>query len=119
MPSALSRRLDEINAELATLISATRSALSAETVFTVDHVRALSRPISEMAPILAAAKQRPQDPQIETQLTIYKTQLRELRPILDRLCTMLVAKRSQISAGQAQLQAAAHWATVLSNTNEL
>jgi hypothetical protein len=119
MPSALSKKVDEINAELATLISSAQSVLTAEAVFTVEEVRALSRPISEMAPILAAAKQPPQDPQIEAQLKRYKAQLRELQPILDRLCTMLVAKRSHLYSGQSQLKAVSNWAAALSTTNEL
>ncbi len=118
MPSALTKRIDEINAELAILISATKSALSAQSVFTVDQLRALSRPISEMAPILATPKQ-PQNPQIEAQLKTYKALLRELQPILASLCTMLVAKRSQLHSSQTQLQAVSDWATALSTTQPL
>jgi len=117
MPSAaLTTRICEINTQLAALLPATQSALAGDSIFTVDELRALSLPISEMAPILAAANLAPQDPQVTAQLQIYKTHLRNLQPTLERLRQILLAQRSQLATNQAQLQAVSNWATALSNT---
>jgi hypothetical protein len=117
--AALITRICEINAQLAALLPATQSALAEESAFSVDELRALSRPISEMAPILAAAKQPPQDPQVTAQIQIYKAHLRNLQPTLERLRQMLLAQRSQLATNQAQLKAASNWAAALSSTQQL
>ena len=118
MPSTLSKRIGEINAELTALLSAAQSAVSEQTVFTADQVLALSRPVSEMAPILAAAKLHPQIPEIEAQLATYKQLLRQLQPTLDQLRDMLLLKRAQLYSGQTQVQAVSRWATALNATHE-
>src|SRR5712671_6866326 len=112
---ALDKKIREINTQLAALLPATQSALAGESLFTVDELRALSRPISEMAPILAAAKLT-QDPQVTAQIQTYKAHLRNLQPTLERLRQMLLAQRSQLATNQAQLKAASNWAAALSNT---
>ena len=117
--AALNKKIREINGQLATLVPATQSALAGESTFTVDELRALSRPISEMAPILAAAKLTPQDAQVTAQLQTYKAHLRNLQPTLERLRQMLLAQRSQLSSNQAQLKAVSNWAAALSTTQQL
>jgi hypothetical protein len=117
--SVLDKTIGQINAQLSTLIPAAKSALSGDAPFTVAEVRALSRRLAEMAPILTATEPAPQDPQITAELAKYKAHLRELQPILEQLRLNLVAKRSQLSSGQAQLQAVSNWATALSKTNDL
>jgi len=117
--AALITRICEINAQLAALLPAAQSALAGESTFTVDELRALSRPISEMAPILAAANLAPQDPQVTAQVQIYKTHLRNLQPTLERLRQMLLAQRSQLASNQAQLKAVSNWAAALSTTQQL
>ncbi len=102
--AALTTRIRDINAHLAALLPATQSALAGDSTFTVDELRALSRPISEMAPILAGAK---------------LTHLRNLQPTLERLRQMLLAQRSQLASNQAQLQAVSNWATALSTIQQL
>ena len=114
--AALITRICEINAQLAALLPATQSALIGESLFTVNELRALSAPISEMAPILAAANLAPQDPQVTAQLQTYKAHLRNLQPTLERLRQMLLALRSQLASNQAHLKAASDWAAALSTT---
>src|SRR6267154_339400 len=114
--AALTTRIRDSNAHLAALLPATQSALAGYSISTVDELSALSRPISEMAPILGATKLAPQDPQVTAQLQIYKTHLRNLQPTLERLRQMLLAKRSQLASNQAQLQAVSNWAAALSTT---
>jgi hypothetical protein len=116
--AALITRICEINAQLAALLPATQSALIGESLFTVNELRALSAPISEMAPILAAAKLT-QDPQVTAQIQTYKAHLRNVQPTLERLRQMLLAQRSQLATNQAQLQAVSDWATALSSTQQL
>lgn len=118
MPSSVSARIDVINAELAALLPRTHAAISGGISFNVEQVRALSRPISEMALILAATKSTPRDPQFDAQLRTYKSLLRELQPLLDQLHRMLLSRRDQIASGQSQLQAVSHWANALSNTSD-
>jgi len=115
----LTTKIRDINAHLAALLPTTQSALAGDSIFTVDELRALSLPISEMAPILAAAKLAPQDPQVTAQLQNYKTHLRNLQPTLERLRQMLLAQRSQLASNQAQLQAVSNWAAALSTTQQL
>ena len=115
---ALITRICEINAHLAALLPATQSALAGESTFSVDELRALSGPISEMAPILTAAKLT-QDPQVTAQIQTYKAHLRNLQPTLERLRQMLLAQRSQLATNQAQLKAASNWAAALSSTQQL
>ena len=116
--AALAARIGDINAHLAALLPATQSALAGGSIFTVDELRALSLPISEMAPILAATKLAPQDLQVTALLQIYKTHLRNLQPTLERLRQMLLAQRSQLASNQAHLKAASNWAAALSTTQQ-
>ena len=115
--AALTTRIRDINAQLAALLPATQSALAGDSILTVDELRALSLPISEMAPILAATKLAPQDPQVATQLQTYKAHLRNLQPTLERLHQILLTQRSQLSNNQAHLKAVSNWATALSITH--
>ena len=117
--SVLDKKIAEINKQLSTLIPAAKSALCGDSPFTVAEVRALSRRLAEMAPILTAAKPNPQDPQIIAELATYKAHLRELQPILEHLRLKLVAKRSALSSGQVQLQAVSNWASALCRTQPL
>jgi hypothetical protein len=113
--AALDKKIRGINAQLAALLPAALSALAGESTFSVDVLRALALPISEMAPILAAANLT-RDPQVTAQVQIYKTHLRDLQPNLERLRQMLLAQRSHLESNQAQLKAVSNWATALSNT---
>jgi len=115
----LTTKIRDINAHLAALLPTTQSALAGDSIFTVDELRALSLPISEMAPILAAANLAPQDPQVTAQVQIYKMHLRNLQPILESLRQVLLAQRSQLSNNQAQLKAVSDWAAALSTTQQL
>ena len=114
--AALDKKIREINTQLAALLRVAQSALAGDSTFTVDELRALSHPISQMAPILAAAKLTTPDSQVTAQLQTYKAHLRNLQPTLERLRQMLLAQRSQLSNNQAQLKAVSNWATALSTT---
>jgi hypothetical protein len=114
--AALTTRIRDINAHLAALLPGAQSALAGDSIFTVDELRSLALPISEMAPILAAANLAPQDPQVTAQLQTYKAHLRNLQPTLERLRQMLLALRSQLASNQAHLKAASDWAAALSTT---
>jgi len=79
----------------------------------------VARPKPAPDGILLAAAKLTQDPQVTTQVQIYKTHLRNLQPILERLRQMLLAQRSQLATNQAQLKAASNWAAALSTTQQL
>jgi hypothetical protein len=115
--SNLLAKIEAVNAQIAPLLANARLALSGERLFGVAEVRALSAPVTEMAPIMArAAELRGQHPELIYPLEQYKSQLRELRAALEQIRVMLLARRGQMDAGRVQLDAVTHWAKALSRT---
>jgi hypothetical protein len=117
VPSELLHTIEGVSSQLATLLAETKRALSGESDFGVEQVRALSQPVAAMAPIMArAAELQSLHPEIAAPLDHYKSLLRELQTALDRVRVMLLARRSQMDAGRVQLDAVSNWANALSHT---
>jgi hypothetical protein len=117
MAAELRQKIAGVNTQLATLLEYARRALRGETQFSVEQVRALSAPISEMAPIMARAKEfRTLHPELENELNEYKSHLGELHITLQQVTMMLLARRSQMESGRVQLDAVSKWANMLGNT---
>ena len=117
MDSALREKIESVNAQLAGLLEDTRRALRGARDFGVEQVRALSRPISEMAPVMErAAELRTLHPEIQGQLDLYKSQLGELHILLQHGHMMLQARRGQREAGRVQMEAVSQWAKMLGQT---
>jgi hypothetical protein len=117
MDGELREKIAAINAQLAVLAEDARRALRGEAQFGVEQVRALSIPVSEMAPILVRSKElRSADLQIGLELDRYKSQLGELHITLQQITMMLLARRSQMESGRVQLSAVTHWANAMSQT---
>jgi hypothetical protein len=115
--SPLLEKIEEINAQIGALLAHAQRALTGSAEFGVEQVRALTKPIAEMAPIMEHASElRTLQPEIVGELDLYKSQLRELQTTLERVHMMLLARQSQIQAGQVQLDAVSQWATALGRT---
>jgi hypothetical protein len=115
--SALCGKIGDINAQLAAMLADTKRALAGEREFGVEQVRSLSEPIAAMALVMErAAELRKLHPEIAGPLDLYKSQLSELQTTLEQVRMMLLARRSQIDAGRAQLEAVSQWANALGHT---
>jgi hypothetical protein len=117
MSSPLREKIECVNAQIASLLEDTRRALTGECDFGVEQVRAISKPIAEMAPVMAQAKElRTLQPELEGQLDLYKSQIGELQTTLDQVGVMLLARRAHMEASRSQLEAVTHWAAALRQT---
>jgi len=117
MPVPLKEKISAVNARLARLLDDSRRSLKGERDFNVETVRALSQPISEMAPVVAQAKElRLLQPEIDGQLDLYFGQITELRDVLENVRMTLLARRASLEAGRGQLEAVTLWAAALSRT---
>ncbi len=117
MASKLYGKFEQINGQLASMLAGAKGALNGESEFGVEQVRALSAPITEMAPVMERASElRKQHPELAEQLDLYKSQLLELQKTLEQLSMMLHARRSQMDAGRKQLNAVSQWASALGQT---
>ena len=117
MTSGLFEKIEKINAQIGQQLANIQRALRGEGEFEVEQVQALSKLVGEMAPIMErAADLRTLGPEIASQLDLYKAQLRELQPALERANMMLLARKAQMEAGRGQLQAVAKWAAMLGQT---
>ena len=110
-------QVQRINAQMTAQLEDARRALSGQGEFHVEHVRALSKIIVEMAPIMDRADVlRNLEPEIAEPLNVYKSQLKELRFALQRLQMMLIAKRAEMDATRGRLESLSRWASTLSQT---
>jgi hypothetical protein len=117
MPSREYDQIQKVNVQMASQLADAQRALAGQGEFHVEHVRALSKIVVEMAPIMARAEVlRNLEPEIAEPLNIYRSQLKELRFALQRLQMMLVAKRAEMDARRDQMDAVSRWATTLSQT---
>ena len=115
--STLCDKIESVNARMESLLMETRRALAGEREFGVEQVRALSALIEGMAPVMVRAGDfRRSEPEIDNELDRYKAQLGELQSALERVRTMLVAKRGQVEAGRTQLDALKNWTNALQHT---
>ena len=117
MTLPLEDRIADANTRLRSLLDETTRALSGQGDFGVDQVRAFSQVISEMAPILErAAELRALHPELTAPLDLYRSQLGELHIALQHVHMMLLARRSELGAHHAQVDAVSQWANALSST---
>ena len=117
MGKGLRQTIEQVNARLAALIEAARRALRGEAEFNAGSVRALRRPIEEMAPIVAQSQSLRRDqPEIVGQLDLYKTHLSELQTTLDQLRVMLLARQASLRSDQTHVSAVSKWASALHQT---
>ena len=117
MGSVALQTVARVSARLEGLLAETRRALAGVSEFDVNHVRALSACVREMAPLIMQSEElRDAEPEFCSALAQYKKQLTELSTALDQARVMLLAKRTQLDAGHTQLNAVSRWATALQST---
>ena len=111
MAGAIREKIAAVNAQVGFLLEETRRALRGERDFGPDQVHAIAQPVSEMAPILASAKElTEQEPGVEQEIAEYKQQLRELHLALDQVRMMLTARRGEMDRSRQHLDAVSRWA---------
>lgn len=111
MPGVLREKIAAVNARIGALLLDSQRALRGERNFGSEEVRAISGPVSEMAPVMArAAELTAQDPEIAEELALYKRQLAELHGALENVRMMLMARRGQIEEAGSHLEAVSRWA---------
>lgn len=117
MTQSLREQIERINVRLAELLQATKSSLRGQRSFGVEEVREIQGPVNEMATLLEEANTvRCTAPEIDEQVTQYKTQLRDLQQTLDQVNVMLLARRASLEASRAQLAAANQWLSACQQT---
>ena len=110
-------RLELVNARLAELLEGARRALRGESNFGAEEVRRLRQPVEEMAPIVAKSGElRRLRPELAPQLDLYKTNLGGLQTTLEQIRIMLLARRTGMEAGRAQLCAVSQWVNAFRQT---
>lgn len=111
MGGAIKEKIRATNTRLAFLLEETRRALRGERNFGPEQVRAISQPVTEMAPLLAGAKElTAEEPELEPEIARYKEQLRELHTALEQVRMMMMANRGQVEQARQQLDAVSRWA---------
>jgi hypothetical protein len=116
-PDRIRDKISGVNARLGAMLNDARLALRGERVFDVEHVRAISHEVSEMAPVWSQAPElRLLRPDLEGELDLYKSQLGNLHVTLQQVEQMLLAQRAQMEASRAQLAAISQFASTLQQT---
>lgn len=111
MAGAVREKIVAANARIAFLLDESRRALRGERIFGPEQVRAISQPITEMAPLMSRARDLTAvDPQIEEEIATYRRQLAELHTALQNVLMMLTARRGQVEETRKQLDAVSRWA---------
>jgi hypothetical protein len=116
MKDELRQAVEQINVRLALLLEDARSALRGEREFGVENIGQLRIAIEEMIPILAQPDLRRTQPEIASQLDLYKSQLNDLQTTIHKLGIMLVAHKARLDAGQSQNVAVSRWVSTLGRT---
>lgn len=117
MPGELREKIADVNSRIFALLIETRQALKGEKVFGVEQVRELSKPITEMTPVMARAEElRALQPEIAEELDLYKIHLIDLQTALEQVRMMLIAYRSQMESHRAHLDAVSQWTKRFSHT---
>lgn len=103
-----------VNRTVAVLLENSKQALTGQSTFGVDQVRALREPLDQMDAILKrAGSLRQENPELAEQIDIYRDQLKCLQTTLVQVRMMLLGRRLQVESGRRQLSAVHKWAAAL------
>jgi hypothetical protein len=117
MTDANCQTVERVNMRLAQLLENALGALSGESAFTADDVRALQTLLEEIAPIAEHAVQlRRIHPEINAPLDRYREQLVLLQHTVERLRITLLVQRATLEAGKEQASATAQWCKAFQKT---
>jgi len=117
MEGATLSGIQAVNAKLSALISRTREALAGRRNFTVEDVREIAQPVSEMDPIVARANElRTLRPEVKGELEKYAGNLGELQTVLDQMRFMLIARGAHMESMRSHIETVGLWAAALRQT---
>jgi hypothetical protein len=110
--SSLSHNLHDTNSRLRSWFSSTFPAAGQSASITPESMAAL---LSELLRAGASLRVEPapapgHDPDLDTELALYRSYVERLRQLLPQLHRQLVAERAQIEAQRTRVQFAAEWA---------
>lgn len=99
------------------LLLQAREALAGRQDFAVAEIRAISKRLGQMEPIVSRARElRANDPELDSNLKTYAEILRELQTALEQVRFMLLAKQAQLGATRGHLETVNLWATAYTQT---
>src|SRR5215510_9692584 len=108
---SLKETITKANSRLDSLLHEAKQALRGEREFGPEQLDALRKPLAEMDPVIAGAKDlRVLQPELEGALDLYKSQLGDLQATLEKVRLMLVARQASLCASHAQVTAVNGWA---------
>jgi len=117
MSEAARQTVERANARLEVLLEGARRALRGERDFDVNDVRQFRKAIGEMTAIVAQSSNlRRLQPEIGSQLDLYKSQLRELQTTLVQLRVMLHSRQARLHASQSHHTAVSRWVSAFRQT---
>ncbi len=118
-PAAMSTvaKVQRASARLATLTNDAQQALRGECEFNTRSISALREQIEEMAAVVErSAELRHTQPEVEGELGLYKSRLRELQVMLIEIRQMLQTRRASVAVDHAQLSAVSQWTSAYRTT---
>jgi hypothetical protein len=117
MEASILDRIRSVNQRLRELLSRTRDALAGQRTFTVEDVRAIAEPVTQMEPIVAEAKRlRALRPELDGELEAYAGNLGELQVALQHTRVMLIARLANMEALRGHLETVGLWTAALRQT---
>jgi hypothetical protein len=110
--SSLSQNLHDTNSRLRCWFSSTVSAAGSPAIITPQSMAML---LSELLRAGAGLRLEPapaqgHDPDLDTELALYRSYVERLRDLLPEIHRQLLAERAQIQAQRTRIQFAAEWA---------
>jgi hypothetical protein len=107
----------KVTAGLEQVLRNMQSSLRGECAFAGDDVKALQELLAQMDPVIAqSAELRLTQPELSTQLDLYKAKLLELQKTVEQLRVTLLVQRAGVEAKRAQLSAASEWCEAFHRT---
>jgi hypothetical protein len=117
MESALLDRARRANAELRRQLQRIAEMLAGRGGFGPPEIRAIARPVAEMAPLVAEARRlRTALPELRGELDRYAQNLAEMQTALDRVRLVLLARCAAVEAQRGHLETVTLWASAWQQT---
>lgn len=117
MDPGVEKKLELINTRMAEVLELTQKALRGEGRFGAEEVRMIREPLTEIEPLLAdAANLRRAQPQLGSQLDLYKSHLLNLQKSVEQLRVSLLVQRASLEARRARVEATTQWCAAFHQT---
>jgi len=117
MDDSILNRVRSANDRLRSALDVVRGALAGRCQFSVEDMRAISTPLSDMSPLIADAKRlRKIQPELGGAFEAYAETLSAVQTSLDQMRFMLLARRGQVDSTRGHLETVGRWADTLRQT---